>query len=229
MWTIAFELAGSFLVYAICICFSGQPLLRRSVCILLLIFPQLPGFIVRDSPHQLFVIGLLLADLEVPRRVARFPRASLVVLILGLYLGGYSETKGNPFYGWLPVPPSGSFWNPVHSTGAILTFMGVCGTPMVARLLSNRTCAALGTLSYAIYTVHALILHGIVWNALSVMDARFDPALAMGLTFVLYIALTMGASAVMLKYVDQPSIEGGERLARALVKTSKVEPTASLP
>ena len=159
--------------------------------------------VVSNRPHDAYFAFLLLATMFVGTAMYRWTQGEVPGrTALGLYVGamvvlvvvhrahhiGYAE----PVTGATP-----RWWTEAGTfLGAYLVFGGLL---LLRRHRFPRPLVYLGTISYSVYLMHALVLIAV---------PRLDSALA---TFLMWNVLTLAAAAVTYAYVEKPSITVGRR------------------
>lgn len=210
LWTIAFELYGSFLVFAFLLVFSHFK--YRWVILLGLIVVFYESMLVG------FWLGVLIADIKkfenVNRRlVIASPKLlssfKFLFALLFLYLAAY------PFY--LPenlkeetvfslLPNGFSFGLGYPMLAALIGFVLVLVSTRLQRSLTNRFFAYLGHISYSIYVMHVFV----IGTFSSWLFVKLFPVLGYGFTFtVVFISgllMSVFLSHWVVRWVDTPFI-----------------------
>ena len=213
LWTMHYELFGSFAAYATALVLIFQKSLLRAMAIgtvVILLTATLTG--KGGVYYAMPVAGVLIARIYVERNTVatalhflnpwRVPiavgAASLAVVLCGY--DGYSKPVG--FYAFM-VRFEWSDTEPlVHGIAAIAILVLVLFCDPLRRSLAGPTAALVGRLSFPIYLAHLPILLGLVSPVHSYLAARFDNAVAAPAAFVLLIALTL-AVAYPLAHLDE--------------------------
>lgn len=156
MWTILKELKGSYIVFLYLLSRTHLNAIQRATVLAILFL------FMRNSLYVGFVIGLIFAELDrlpIIDRVRSFPKCMLGTLLFGLLVGM------QPYY--LDSSPTSSGILSVLSrfgtggfsmTGAILVFGSVLWSAKIQHGLNHRTLRYLGSVSYAMYALHFLLL-----------------------------------------------------------------------
>lgn len=120
---------------------------------------------------------------------------------------------------WLqpPIEPQALpvwYWWKVHSWIPFFVLLLAYVLAFQNNLLTNVVTLYLGKLSYSIYMVHSLFIYHLLRPLFQSINESFGPysffacaAIALG--------LTIGASALLYRYVERPGIALGGRLTRA--------------
>ena len=204
MWTIYKELKGSYIVFLYLVFRVHLKASQRAIVLVVLFL------LLYKSLYVGFVIGLVFAELD------RLPfmnkmRASRVVapltLCLGLLLGMqpyYIESVESPLTGLLATVSR--FGTGGYSMfGAILVFASVLSSVSIQRALDHRVLRYLGSVSYAMYALHFLLLGSLAsWLYLN-LNGSFGHFFAT----VVAVSVTMPVLAILshivTKAVDRPS------------------------
>jgi peptidoglycan/LPS O-acetylase OafA/YrhL len=213
LWTMHYELFGSFAAYATGLVLIFQKSFPRAMAIgaIVILFTATmtgKGGIYYAMP----VAGVLIARIYVERNTIasalnfmspwRTPialgTASLAIVLCGY--DGYSKPVG--FYAFMARFEWSDTEPLLHGIAAVAILALVLFYDPVRRSLAGPTAALVGRLSFPIYLVHLPILLGLVSPIHSSLAARFDNTVAAPVAFVLLIVLTL-AAAYPLAYLDQ--------------------------
>jgi peptidoglycan/LPS O-acetylase OafA/YrhL len=205
LWTMHYELFGSFAAYATGLLLIFQKSFLRAMVtgtIALLLTAALTG--EGGIYYAMLVAGVLIARIYMERDTAasalafmspwRVPivlgTVGLVVVLCGY--DGYSKPVG--FYAFM-VPFASPTTGPLlHGIAAIAILVLVLFCDPIRRSLAGPIAALLGRLSFPVYLVHLPILLGLVSPIHAGMAARLDNMVAAPAAFVLFIALTLIAA-----------------------------------
>jgi len=215
MWTIYKELKGSYIVFLYLVFRVHLKASQRAIVLVVLFL------LLYKSLYVGFVIGLVFAELD------RLPfmnkmRASRVVapltLCLGLLLGMqpyYIESVESSLTGLLAT--ASRFGTGGYSMfGAILVFASVLSSVSIQRALDHRVLRYLGSVSYAMYALHFLLLGSLAsWLYLNLCGSLghfFATVVAVSVTMPVLAIL----SHMVTKAVDRPSNELSNWLANRL-------------
>ena len=215
MWTIYKELKGSYIVFLYLVFRVHLKASQRAIVLVVLFL------LLYKSLYVGFVIGLVFAELD------RLPfmnkmRASRVVapltLCLGLLLGMqpyYIESVESSLTGLLAT--ASRFGTGSYSMfGAILVFASVLSSVSIQRALDHRVLRYLGSVSYAMYALHFLLLGSLAsWLYLNLCGSLghfFATVVAVSVTMPVLAIL----SHIVTKAVDRPSNELSNWLANRL-------------
>ncbi|MFD0619758.1 acyltransferase family protein [Paenibacillus sp. GCM10027629] len=157
LWTMTYELFGSFLIFAFLL-LVGRFKLRFLVYLVL-------GWVFIDSYYLGFVLGMLLSDLVYSGRnwldLIRRPWVNFLLLIAGLYLGSfpYLGVEGTIYALLVWQPGSGFAYFPFyHVIGSFLILIALLNSPWLKALFSRTLFSYLGKISFSLYLVHFTIL-----------------------------------------------------------------------
>jgi len=208
LWTIKYELYGSFQLFAFLLFFSGWKYRLIPAMILL--------YLSMHSLYQGFWIGLIFADLEkfyfsrvcVSRRV----KAPLLGLLwcLFLFIGGYpnyvtAEFIQNTVYAWLPSDQGFKGGYPMLS--AVLLFFLVFRSSYCRKILTSRPLLHLGWLSYGVYICHLIVIFSFSSALFIILES------SLGYHFAFLSSIIAGSCVVyicaylMVRYVDRPLVQ----------------------
>jgi peptidoglycan/LPS O-acetylase OafA/YrhL len=213
LWTMHYELFGSFAAYATALVLIFRKSLLRAMAIgtvVILLTATMTG--KGGVYYAMPVAGVLIARIYVERDSVvtalnflnpwRVPIAvgtgSLAVVLCGY--DGYSKPVG--FYAFMARFEWSDTEPLVHGIAAVTILMLVLFCDPLRRSLAGPTAALVGRLSFPIYLAHLPILLGLVSPVHSYLAARYDTAVAAGAAFVLLITLTL-AAAYPLAHLDE--------------------------
>lgn len=225
LWTMAVELAGSFLVYAFVALFGG---LRNRWLFYLAVGAV---FVLTVRVYMLdFLIGVLLADLYARNeRLARPFRLPGVVGLAVVAAAAYaiSVKPAGEYKSEYPIVAKPVLKREVYETAAGLALIGATAfCPLLRRLFGCRPLVFLGKLSFGLYLVHLVLICSL--GCTVYLKLRAGPGLshhgAAGWAVTATLAASGVAAWLMYKLVDQPTVSLGGAVFRRWFKP--VEPAA---
>ncbi|MFS0837544.1 acyltransferase family protein [Paenibacillus sp. 1P03SA] len=204
LWTMTYELFGSFLVYGLLLAFGKSRF--RFVC-------YAAGlWFFRDSYYLGFVLGMLLSDLSAGAgrnltalRPGFFPAA---IGLLGLYLGSvpYVSWQGS-VYAWLPLSPEGFPGAVTYRTaGAALVLLALLNSRTGQKLFAGRPMAYLGKLSFSLYLVHFAVLCSFSCLLFLLLEGRLSYGLNIAVTTLVSLPLVFALAHLMYRLIDKPVV-----------------------
>jgi peptidoglycan/LPS O-acetylase OafA/YrhL len=205
LWTMHYELFGSFAAYATGLLFIFQRSFFRSMAmavIAVLLTATLTG--EGGVYYAMLVAGASIARIYLERdalaRALTFMDpwwSTIVIAVIGLSIvlfgfDGYSKPVG--FYAFLAPFALRQAEPLIHGVAAVAIVVVVLFCDPVRRRLVGSAASLLGQLSFPVYLVHLPILFGFVAPIHSALADRFGSAIAFPLAFVLFVILTLIAA-----------------------------------
>lgn len=176
-WSIPMEFRGSIVVYTACLAFTGLTTTNRLICEATLAWYFL--YIVDGWGCCLFMVGMLLCDLDLLAKAGRTPKLLQhfrryekwmyhVMFAAAVWLGGVPSISNDLPHlqrspGWWLL----SFLKPqavydfrwfYRTLAAILAMISIPRLPWVKAFFENRFCQYLGRISFGFYLVHGPVL-----------------------------------------------------------------------
>lgn len=208
LWTIKYELYGSFQLFAFLLFFSGWKYRLIPATILL--------YLSMHSLYQGFWIGLIFADLEkfyfprvcVSRRV-KVPLFGLLWCTF-FYIGGYpnyvtAEFLKETAYGWLPSDQGFQGGYPMLS--AVLLFFLVFRSSFCRKILTSRPLLHLGWLSYGVYISHFIVIFTFSSGLFIILEHSLGYSIAFLTSVFSGCCVIYICSFLMIQYVDRPIVQ----------------------
>ncbi|WP_051532289.1 acyltransferase family protein [Brackiella oedipodis] len=223
LWSISYEMYGSFLVFALLAFFGKQKHRFIFYSIVLLFF-----YLRKDGElshfyglYGLFIFGLILSDIYIHRHgFTMSPIWRFIWFALGMFLvstpmvrtEGESVYQG--IYSYLQLfhfNPHEPQWAFIVLPGAMLVFASILGSTLAQRFFDLRFLQFLGRISFSLYLLHFVIVKGIK----TVVMPHFDHIGALDFVFlvILTLAICFGLSIVYERWVDQPAIKWANKFA----------------
>ncbi|WP_284355711.1 acyltransferase family protein [Pseudomonas putida] len=222
LWTIRTELIGSFGVFAL------LPILGRYRARIIAYAALV--VILKDSYLLGFVLGTLAADLVIGYRVSLSRTTSIIALTAGLYLGAFPYV-GQELLIWRPISsiPLKNLFVISHITGAFLCIIALSGLPSLQRALTTKTCAFLGRISYSMYLIHFTLI-GFLGSFIIISLSPLGYGTSLIVAMTLLLPITVGASYLFTRFIDEPSIQFSNYLSKTLIRfCTKSRETESAP
>jgi peptidoglycan/LPS O-acetylase OafA/YrhL len=204
LWTINTELYGSYLVFGFMVLFD------RSRWRLLAYVGA--AVALYGSYYMAFVLGLTIASIRPNVR----PRPLIVtaLVVMGLWLGSYPSASAWEGIWLFPCLLFGDRPQIVsHVFGAACLLQAAIMSPAID-LFDHTIFRFLGRISFSLYLIHWTILASLTcWLVL-----RLEPLLgylpSIGLAFAVTMPVTLAASYVFTRVIDEPSTRLADRFAR---------------
>jgi peptidoglycan/LPS O-acetylase OafA/YrhL len=210
LWTMHYELVGSFAAYATALIlmtqksFGGAMALGGAALLATAtlagkggVYYAMPvaGALIARATVEREALAPLAAAVRPWRPAIALGVAALAVVLLGY--DGYSKPVG--FYAFM-APVSSPRAEPlIHGVAAVaIVGLVVSCDPIRGRLI-GQAAGLLGRLSFPVYLVHLPILHGLVAPVHAGLVARCDGTVADLTAFALFIVLTLSAATPLAR------------------------------
>jgi peptidoglycan/LPS O-acetylase OafA/YrhL len=211
LWTMHYELFGSFAAYATALVLMFQKSFVRAMltgAIILVLIAALTG--EGGFYYATMVSGVLVARIYIERgslAVAlalmhpwRVPLA-LATTALAIVLCGYEGySRPTGFYAFMAPYASPKIEPVLHGIAATAIVALVLFCDPIRRHLAGPAATLLGRLSFPLYLVHLPILLALVSPVHSSLQARLDNIVAALLAFLLFVVLTVAAAYPLARF-----------------------------
>jgi peptidoglycan/LPS O-acetylase OafA/YrhL len=207
LWTIQTEFCGSFLVFALAAVFGRSRWRLLGYCAAMLA--------CWGSYYMAFPIGLAIA--AVAARGGDRPRLAVVLAVIGLWLGSYppySAWKGIWIWPAMVFGPDARHIS--HILGAACLLQAVIMSP-AKHWFDHRVFRFLGRISFSLYLIHWTILASLTCWLVLRLEPLFGYLPAIGIAFAVTMPVTLAASYVFCRLIDEPSTRLADRFARRVV------------
>ncbi len=207
IWTMHFELLGSFLVFGFCLFFVG----RRNR-----IFGYLFVMIFFWGTHYFsFLAGILLSDLHSSfGNYVKNKYLKVFLLSVALFLGSYpilldQKEISTTIYSFLHINSNKNIYIIYQSLGATLLLMVLMNSTTLSKLFSSRVLSFMGEISFSVYLLHLIVLEyfSLSLSGFIQKEFSFPNKVDLILTFLISLFVIVTASTLMTKYIDQPAVK----------------------
>jgi len=207
MWTISFEVYGSFLVFGLLASVSVKETKLWIYCIVL-IFLYLQG-----SYYCLFIAGMIFSDIFSRGKYHISKTKRLILFIVGLILATspYPRSGVEVYGGLYEYIQIFSFleykdvYRYLMLTGSIFIFSAILGSGLFESFADYKYFRFLGKISFPLYITHSIFI-----NVFAYVLHRFNPEVS----FTIFVAVTfltiitcLVVAAIFERLVDLPSIK----------------------
>ena len=212
LWTIHYELIGSFVIFAFVLLFGDSP--KRWIVYLFLCLALFNTWLIG------FIFGVLLADLYSKNY---FPfnihnkRYLYMVGAIGVFFGGYPALRAaGRFYESLQLPALNSEQNQAFYTGigALCIVICVLAIPRVSAWFAHKKVSGLGKYTYALYLVHLPILLTVCTTLFLPLHSHLNYHVAALAAVALTLPVIAITSYLFEQYIDAASIKLSSHFAR---------------
>lgn len=217
LWTMHFELFGSFLVFMFMALF-GKAKNRW-------LFYAAFGLVFLKTYYLAFLAGMAICDLFISRpdlKEKLTPRMLWFALPVGLVLGTWTTTVDTVYTTaydrvHLPFFTTLELQTLAHVLGAIIAMLAVLRIEALAGVLTKRPFQYLGKISFALYLTHFIIMGSLS----SYLFAHIEPSLGYNAAVLMVFPIGLGASLLVAtfytRWVDVPAIAFSKRAGAYLL------------
>jgi peptidoglycan/LPS O-acetylase OafA/YrhL len=218
LWTMHYELLGSFLVFSF-LAFFGN-LQRRWI------FYAAVFIISLQTYYLAFFIGVALCDLWInnqPFWNKVSPRLAVGMLIAGLILGSIHASIYHTLY-----LTSGLLMFDAHqmlifeySIGATFIMVAIFRLEWLARFFESRPLQYLGKISFSLYLVHFIVIYSLSAFLFNHMYYRLGYFLSFVIMLAISFPVILGLATLGANYVDGPATKWSKSIGAWLISGLK--------
>lgn len=213
LWTMQIEFYGSLGVFLFLFLFDPLSWRWRTALYCIVIALSWRTYYVA------FVLGLILSEIQAYQpNLLRWigARAWVIALLVGvgLFLGSipvFFEAWDGTLYAFLP---RGGWLQGYHVLGALFVVVAVITSTSLRALLSVPFCNFLGTISFAMYLVHVVVLEYFSRAIVHLLESSMGYHWATGVTLLPTLGLVFLVSWYFSLWVDKPAIRFANRVSR---------------
>lgn len=208
LWMMAYELAGSFLVYFVLEIFKHTKR-RVIIYLLLLIFTFIwKGYLMG------FILGILICNLEYSSTInfSRYKNKFLgVALLLGAVLFGsfpIASTK-DTIYEFIQIPMLNGSREIIlaQTIAACLMFIAIKNLIILKKILELPFFRFLGRISFSVFFLHLIIIGSFSSNLFSILIGYLNYNQSVLITFLVSFPLIIVISFYFNKYITTNSLK----------------------
>lgn len=157
-------------------------------------------FLAKQDLSLAFILGTFLAWLYKNKSKIFNKYLGCVLLIVGLFLGGYpSGIIPNNIYSFL----NGQSYIIWHIIGAFLIIYGIWSCKLFQKILSMRIFKVLGKISYSVYLIHIPLLFSFSTGLFLHIINQFGYTQSVLLSLILSVIVLIGISYIYYKYIEK--------------------------
>lgn len=202
LWTISFELSGSFLVFAFLALFGTMSKRYWVYGVACIVFLQ--------TYYLAFLLGMLLSDVAAQKKEFAKNRFYIFsfLLMLGLFLGSHlsgQSTEGT-IYAFLHTSIFSDPSITWHVIGAFLTILALLHLPRLQKTLSSKPFLFLGRISFSMYLLHFIVLGTFTSFVFLSLQNVFSYNQSVVVSFFLSLVIILALSHWMSLWIDNASI-----------------------
>ncbi|MFL5730468.1 MAG: acyltransferase family protein [Cytophagaceae bacterium] len=218
LWTMYYELYGSFLVFGIAIIVTR---LRKRYLLYFILCCAF--FILKQNYYIAFVTGVFLSDCLVNGKleILNKPVFAGLILLTALYFGSHPITGYHSIYKVLEVFKVEDPFIFYHIVGAFFTLLLAVSYSPLQKLLSKKSFLFLGRLSFSMYLLHVPIYGSLGCYLFLQLHEHLSYHMTCLIVFAVCFIVLFGSSFLMAKYVDEFSIRFSGKIYSKYFKAEK--------
>lgn len=219
LWTMRYELAGSYIAFALALPLAQAPRERRDLRLAIVAIAGLLCHYV-SAICAAFPAGVAIAAFAPERRIATPTWLFTALVAVSIYLFGYAGAGLGAF-----AAPAGIFgaFAPVniHIVASVIIIVALeCAPASVRARLSGRAAWALGAMSFPLYLVHILAICSVGSAAFLWARAAFSTDAASAVATIVTICASFVA-ATPLVYFNERWLRVVDLTARRLLSCGR--------
>lgn len=208
LWMMAYELAGSFLVYISLEIFKH---VRRRILVYLLLF--LITFIWKGYLMS-FILGMLICDMEFKSKMKILTKDNyqlgIIFLVLAIFLGSFpiASTKGT-VHDFIKIPFLEESKNVIffQTIAAVCSFLAIKNLRLFKKILEFSPLRFLGGISFAVFFLHLIIIGSFSSYLFKIISNYLDYNLSFLIIFLISIPIIFIAGFYFNKLVVLNSLK----------------------
>ena len=206
LWTISYEFAGSFLVFAF-LAFFGTMRNRYLAYIFAIIF-------FFQTYYLAFVLGMMLSDLEANKKMLsmKFDKSKIFragLLMLGLFFASFPA--GRSVDGTIYASLVKDYFNDsavlYHILGAFLVMFVLLNSKRMQKFLSFKGFLFLGEISFSMYLLHFILMGSFGSFVFIKLAPHFSYVTTFLISFTLSVSLLFTIAYWMHIYIDKRAVD----------------------
>lgn len=200
LWTIKYEMLGSFLIFGIAGIFGS---LRNRFIFYIIIL-----LLTIYNPYSSFVLGLMLADIVNNKKFylekIEQKKVLIPIVTIGLFLGSYPNNRilTDTIYEPMKLnfmPDLAHFY---HTIAAFLILFSLLISDFLKNIFSHKIFLFLGKISFSMYVMHFIIINSFSSFVFITLSSRLSYNYAFIATFIISNIFIFLISYLVYKYID---------------------------
>ena len=223
LWTINFELIGSFITYLFLLLFGK--LEKRYIFYIAFIL------VFYKTYFLAFILGIILADIFCNKKGILLKSnkviITLILILAAIYFGGYPSgiEPTNKIYGILVIAneniPESLIY---HTIGAFLLLFAVLSSNILQKILELKPFVFLGKISFSIYLIHVVIIGSFSsYIFIKIYEQLNRYLISFGITVIISIPLILLLSYVFEKYIVENTNKISKKIEEKIYGKQKIK------
>lgn len=222
LWTITYELIGSFITYLFILLFGKMN--KRYIAYIAYI-----AFIIifHQTYYLAFILGILLSDLFCNSNKIFSKKSvkvfSILVFVLALYLGSYPsgiKPTNNEYKFIASINIDAPLYLFYHTIGAAMLIFSILSSNILQKILSFKPLVFIGEISFSVYLVHVVVLCSFSsYVFIKIYESLNRYLVSFGITLIISIPIIILISYIFEKII----VKNINKLLNYIEKKLKIE------
>lgn len=220
LWTLQYELAGSFLIFGFLAVFGKTS--KRYVA-------YIAGILIFAKGYYLaFILGLILSDIfnspnlrPFANRIRKGRFITFLSIIIVGFLGSYFDNRElfkiidfGVLKGW-----GFDLFKLYHIIGAFVLVFAILNSRLLQRIFEHKIMMFLGRISFSLYLMHLMVILTLSCQCfLYFRHFITSYSSIVFITAIISMPIIIGVSYLTAKYIDEPGIRVSRRVSSLLEK-----------
>lgn len=217
LWTMQYELIGSFIVFFILIAFSYCKQKKALSIVLILIF--------LNSYYLGFILGCLLSYISINKKIDIKKITLKFLLLIALFFGSYPYYQGSDSIYSIISLKFGGLNNFIlfHTLGGALLVFIIVNLKALQNVFSSKIMVFLGKISFSLYLVHFLFINSLASYIFIKTVPYFNYHISFLISFIITFSFSVVVACIFYTIIDSPSIYLSNKFSEFILDKFKIQ------